>query len=164
MDYLFRFNQLRSNNRSTLGHYWSFVYDGLLDHLDYASSTRINQHRSIVDDRVAIVPDPVFLRNVVIGNARFRKLEGLGADSEEKHAPASDTDTAVVDSLKVLDPERPIREADILGIRWHVSKVPIPLQSSFCIDQHKFSGPYARRSNNHLRDYIILLRTHRRLR
>jgi hypothetical protein len=25
----------------------------------------------------------------------------------------SDTDTALVDSLKVLDPERPIREADI---------------------------------------------------
>jgi len=39
--------------------------------------------------------------------------KGLGADSEEKHEPVSDIDTAVVDSLKVLDPERPIREADI---------------------------------------------------
>jgi hypothetical protein len=37
----------------------------------------------------------------------------LGADSEEKHEPVSDIDTAVVDGLKVLDPERPIREADI---------------------------------------------------
>ena len=27
----------------------------------------------------------------------------------------SDIDTAVVDSLKVLDPNRPIREADTLG-------------------------------------------------
>jgi hypothetical protein len=27
----------------------------------------------------------------------------------------SDIDTAVVDSLKVLDPKRPIREADIVG-------------------------------------------------
>ena len=36
-----------------------------------------------------------------------------GADSEEKHEPASDIDTAVADSLKVLDPEWPIREADI---------------------------------------------------
>ena len=36
-----------------------------------------------------------------------------GADSEEKHEPASDIDTAVVDSLKALDPKRPIREADI---------------------------------------------------
>jgi hypothetical protein len=35
-----------------------------------------------------------------------------GADSEEKHEPVSDIDTAVVDSLKVLDPDRPIREAD----------------------------------------------------
>ena len=40
-----------------------------------------------------------------------------GADSEEKHEPASDIDTAVVDSLKALDPEWPIREADI-GMRW----------------------------------------------
>src|SRR5262249_39035634 len=34
------------------------------------------------------------------------------ADSEEKHEPASDIDTVVVDSLKALDPEWPIREAD----------------------------------------------------
>jgi len=38
--------------------------------------------------------------------------KGPGADSEEKHEPASDIDTAVVDSLKALDPKRPIREAD----------------------------------------------------
>jgi hypothetical protein len=38
---------------------------------------------------------------------------GLGADSEEKHEPVSDIDTAAADSLKVLDPKRPIREADI---------------------------------------------------
>jgi hypothetical protein len=36
------------------------------------------------------------------------------AESEEKHEPVSDIDTAVVDSLKVLDLKRPIREeADI---------------------------------------------------
>ena len=35
-----------------------------------------------------------------------------GADSEEKHEPVSDIDTVVVDSLKALDPEWPIREAD----------------------------------------------------
>jgi hypothetical protein len=39
--------------------------------------------------------------------------KGLGADSEEKHEPVSDIDTAVVGSLKALDPNRPIREADI---------------------------------------------------
>ena len=31
----------------------------------------------------------------------------------EEHEPASDIDTALVDSLKVLDPDGPIREADI---------------------------------------------------
>jgi hypothetical protein len=39
--------------------------------------------------------------------------KSLGADSEEKHEPVSDIDTAVVGSLKALDPNRPIREADI---------------------------------------------------
>ena len=39
--------------------------------------------------------------------------KGPDADSEEKHEPASDIDTALMDSLKVLDPERPIREADV---------------------------------------------------
>jgi hypothetical protein len=33
-------------------------------------------------------------------------MEGPGADSEEKHEPASDIDAAWMDSLKVLDPER----------------------------------------------------------
>ena len=40
-------------------------------------------------------------------------MEGPGAESEEKHEPASDIDTAVADSLKALDPKWPIREADI---------------------------------------------------
>ncbi|MGA8963063.1 MAG: hypothetical protein WB525_01105, partial [Pseudolabrys sp.] len=31
----------------------------------------------------------------------------------EKREPASDIDTAAADSLKALDPKRPIREADI---------------------------------------------------
>ena len=44
---------------------------------------------------------------------------GPGADSEEKHEPVSDIDTAVVDSLKALDLERPIREADNRGRNWN---------------------------------------------
>jgi hypothetical protein len=40
--------------------------------------------------------------------------KGLGADSEEKHEPVSDIDAIVVDSLKALDPEWPIREATLL--------------------------------------------------
>ena len=36
-----------------------------------------------------------------------------GADFEEKREPVSDIDTVLVDSLKALDPNRPIREADI---------------------------------------------------
>ena len=41
--------------------------------------------------------------------------KGPGADSEEKHEPVSDIDTAAVDSLKALDPKRPIREADMVA-------------------------------------------------
>ena len=50
---------------------------------------------------------------IVPPRPRIPYWKGLGADSEEKREPASDIDTVVVDSLKVLDPERPIREADI---------------------------------------------------
>jgi hypothetical protein len=38
---------------------------------------------------------------------------GLSADFEEKREPVSDIDTVVVDSLKELDLNLPIREADI---------------------------------------------------
>ena len=50
---------------------------------------------------------------IVPPRLRIPYWKGLGADSEEKHEPASDIDAVVVDSLKVLDPERPIREADL---------------------------------------------------
>ena len=50
---------------------------------------------------------------IVPPRLRIPCWKGLGADSEEKREPASDIDTVVVDSLKALDPERPIREADI---------------------------------------------------
>ena len=57
----------------------------------------------------------------------------------EKHEPVSDIDTAmVVASLKVLDPKRPIREADIAEDRCYVRFVPILLQKSFWGDERKF--------------------------
>jgi len=52
-------------------------------------------------------------QKIVPPRLRIPYWKGPGADSEEKHEPASDLDTAVVDSLKALDPDRPIREADI---------------------------------------------------
>src|SRR5215211_566765 len=42
----------------------------------------------------------------------------------EKHEPASDIDTALMDSLEVLDPERPSREADIVRPPRQVRLVP----------------------------------------
>ena len=50
---------------------------------------------------------------IVPPRLRIPWWKGPGADSEEKHEPVSDIDTVAVDSLKVLDPEWPIREADI---------------------------------------------------
>jgi hypothetical protein len=38
---------------------------------------------------------------------------GLGAESEEKHEPAGRHQHCVVDGLIALDPNRPIREADM---------------------------------------------------
>ena len=48
-----------------------------------------------------------------MGGATGAHRHHLGAESEEKHEPASDIDTEVVDSLKALDPDRQIREADV---------------------------------------------------
>jgi len=49
---------------------------------------------------------------------------------KRKHEPVSDIDTVVVDSLKALDPEWPIREADINRRARDVRFVPILLQKS----------------------------------
>ena len=53
-------------------------------------------------------------QKIVPPRPRIPCWKGLRADSEEKREPVSDIDAGVVDSLKALDPERPIREADIL--------------------------------------------------
>ena len=52
-------------------------------------------------------------QKIVPPRPRIPSWNGLGADSEEKHEPVGDIDTAAVDSLKVLDPKRPIREATV---------------------------------------------------
>ncbi len=54
-------------------------------------------------------------RCAALANSLTKKApyKGLGAESEEKQEPASDIDTGLVDGLKVLDPERPIREAAV---------------------------------------------------
>ena len=51
-------------------------------------------------------------------------MEGPWCDSEEKHEPASDIDTVVVDSLKALDPNGRLEKRTSCG-NWHVSNVPI---------------------------------------
>ena len=56
-------------------------------------------------------------RCAVLAHSLTKKgpYKGLSADSGEKREPVGDIDIAVVDSLKVLDPNRPIRERDKLG-------------------------------------------------
>jgi hypothetical protein len=51
-------------------------------------------------------------RKIVPPRLRIPYWKGRGADSEEKREAVSDIGTAMVDSLKALDPERPISEAD----------------------------------------------------
>src|SRR6476659_1938108 len=50
---------------------------------------------------------------IVPPRPRIPWWKGLGADSEEKREPVSDIDTEAADSLKALDPKRPLREADM---------------------------------------------------
>ena len=51
-------------------------------------------------------------RKIVPPYSRIPSWKGPSADSEEKREPASDIDTERMESLKALDPNRPIREAD----------------------------------------------------
>ena len=71
-------------------------------------------------------------RCAVLAHSLTKKgpYKGLSADSEEKLEPVGDIDTAAVDSLKVLDPKRPIREADIKRLGCNVRFVPIVLKKS----------------------------------
>jgi hypothetical protein len=64
---------------------------------------------------------------IVPPRSRIPWWKGLGADSGEKREPVSDIDTAAVDSLKVLDPNRPIREADIACAKSDVRAPGCPL-------------------------------------
>jgi hypothetical protein len=50
---------------------------------------------------------------IVPPHSRISSWKGPCADSEEKHALASDIDTGKMDGPKALDPNRPIREADM---------------------------------------------------
>ncbi|MGE5163308.1 MAG: hypothetical protein ACM3IH_04705, partial [Sphingobacteriales bacterium] len=65
---------------------------------------------------------------------------GLSADSEEKHEPVSDIDTAVMEGLKALDPNRPIREADMCGALAHVRFRPLADIQEFGSHQKKNPG------------------------
>ena len=59
--------------------------------------------------------DGKVVQQIVPPRPRIPWWKGPGADFREKQEPASDIDTALVDSLKVLDLKGPIREADIAG-------------------------------------------------
>jgi hypothetical protein len=74
-------------------------------------------------------------RKIVPPRLRIPYWKGLGADSEEKHEPVSDIDTVVVDSLKALDPKRPIREADICQRARLIRFLPLPTDSCSTANQ-----------------------------
>jgi hypothetical protein len=66
--------------------------------------------------RPASKPPPIRdkkLNQQTLAVARRVFQRTASADSGEKREPVGDIDIAVVDSLKVLDPRRPIREADM---------------------------------------------------
>ena len=67
---------------------------------------RVGQRNGLSDRTKKLTKEDIFL-------TKKAPYKGLGADSEEKREPVSDINIAAVDSLKVLDPNRPIREADI---------------------------------------------------
>ena len=69
-------------------------------------------------------------------------------------AGVSDIYTAVVESLKVLDPKRPIREADVRPIKLGRAMRADIVEKSLCTGGQKFSGPWARLSRRDSGDLI----------
>jgi hypothetical protein len=61
---------------------------------------------------------------MLLTHRKLLQARSFGADSEEKREPVSDIDTAVVDSLEALDPDRPIREADMASVLPNVRLYP----------------------------------------
>ena len=58
----------------------------------------------------------------------------------EKHEPVSDIDTVVVNSLKTLDPNRPIREADINCPGQNECRAPHVHASGACAGRRRGGG------------------------
>ena len=102
-------------------------------------------------------------QKIVPPRLRIPYWKGLGADSEEKHEPASDIDTALMDGLKALDPKRPIREADIQNLACAGAVTPAALispsspagvvteQLGLNIDGYLLDRPICRRPREHSR-------------
>src|SRR5215207_3810526 len=86
---------------------WNDVAHGTMDEV----SSHVRLDLPLSDGKA----DP----KIVPPRPRIPWWKGPGADSEEKREPVSDIDTAVVDSLKVLDPNRPTREATIQRTCWN---------------------------------------------
>ena len=72
---------------------WDDVPRGTMD--EVSSSVRLD---------LPLKSDGKAALQIVPPRLRIPCRKGRGADSEEKHEPASDIDTVVVDSLKALDP------------------------------------------------------------
>ncbi len=89
-------------------------------HIDYVDPDGRSVHLSTNFVRHYMRRDDGALPTIVAVSQTGRLEKGLCADSEEKHEPVSDIDAAVVDSLKALDPNRPIREATSTLQSWIV--------------------------------------------
>jgi hypothetical protein len=101
-------DELSGLRPSTLGALLLVMTRRLISHPEDRESYILLAQRSILVGAATASPlQNEALLDVPDGSKlRFRVLP---------HEPVSDIDTVVVDSLKALDPERPIREADIGG-------------------------------------------------
>jgi hypothetical protein len=91
---------------------------------------------------------------IVPPHSRIPSWKGLCADSEEKHVLASDGETAEVDSLKALDPNRPIREADMRG-RTQESRC-LTIWRFAAMQSPRLKASYASRDGNGLPDRFVV--------
>ena len=96
---------------------WDDVPRGTMD--EVSSSVRLD---------LPLKSDGKAALQIVPPRLRIPCWKGRGADSEEKHEPASDIDTVVVDSLKALDPRLEKRTAKSYCSQYMMNSLKVSTQ------------------------------------
>src|ERR1700744_2883698 len=83
-----------------------------LDDFDDTMRARIDENRSTVDNRIAIITYPIFRRNVIVGYAIARKICSYAYITVIRIGWVMPLDDVAVEAGPLIDSEHPVHTAD----------------------------------------------------